>query len=384
MITISFAVFLHTSSLVFLPTALFAYLNFRKEPEFSAINIVRLISIFIVFALFSLFAVYISGYPFSKLLSDLTADSHILPLFSDDHTYGIFSAAHLIDIINLLFLTAPIIVVLPTILLKLPRAGFTPELKFLGASSLLALFFISIVKSDLGMARDWDLFALAAFPITIFSVTALIKIYDKTVYRVALPLFIICIVHTLPWIFLNSSDILSVDRAEQLAESSHWSGHSKAILYDAVANEYFKNAKPEKALELSIKAYNNEHDDRFLFNIANGYSNLNQQDSAIKYFEILNKSEFKKELTLRNLSRLYMLKADYINARKTLEELYNLLPDDMGILFNLGAAFFESEDYGRAIEVFTTILKSKTDHYEAAVKLGESYFNNGQYPQVLL
>ncbi|MCK5742297.1 MAG: hypothetical protein KAH48_08765, partial [Chlorobi bacterium] len=274
MITISFAVFLHTSSFVFLPTAMFAYYSLRKETEFSSTGIIRLISIFIAFALFTIFAVYISNYPFTKLLSDLTSESHILPLFGNDQTYGIFSPAHLIDLINLLFLTAPIVIALPVILIKLPGVGFTSELKFLGISSLLALFFIIIIKSDLGMARDWDLFALAAYPITIFSVTALIKIYDKSVYRVALPLFVICLVHTAPWILLNSSGNLAVERAERLAESSHWTGHSKAILFDAVANEHYKNNQPGKALELSIKAYNNERDDRFLFNIANGYSNI--------------------------------------------------------------------------------------------------------------
>lgn len=282
---------------------------------------------------------------------------------------------------NLLFLTAPAVVAIPTILIKLPRIGFTPELKFLCISSLFALLFVAIIKSDLGMARDWDLFALAAFPITIFSATALIRIYDKGICRVALPLFIICIVHTAPWIMINSSYKMSVDRAERQASIPHWSGHSKAILYDAVANEYYKDHKQEKALELSVKAYENEQDNRFLFNIATGYNSIKQQDSALKYFEILRKEDFETELTLRHLSRLYIIKDDYLNARDALEDLYNLSPGDLGVLYTLGSACYELTDYGSAIETFTAILQTQPDHYEAAVKLAESYFSSGQYPQ---
>ncbi len=106
-----------------------------------------------------------------------------VPLFPSRFTvdgYTLFSAPHLADCVNLIFLLVPSILVLGVAFAKLPlrRLFKKREYRFLVvlvASTLGAVF---TLDPKLGMPRDWDLFSFAGVPLTILGFYSLVANAD--------------------------------------------------------------------------------------------------------------------------------------------------------------------------------------------------------------
>ena len=92
----------------------------------------------------------------------------IIPLFKGHPMtpgYWLFSPAHLLDIVNEFLLVTPLLPVLTILGWKSPKAIIDDGTSlFFGVLGLGGLIFMFIIDPKLGMARDWDLFALVAFP----------------------------------------------------------------------------------------------------------------------------------------------------------------------------------------------------------------------------
>ena len=89
----------------------------------------------------------------------------VMPLLTGHHpapNYTLFSLSHLLDIVSELILLVPL---LPALLVMVwnSRRGLISDATgaFLMLLSLGGLIFLCIIDPKLGMARDWDLFALA-------------------------------------------------------------------------------------------------------------------------------------------------------------------------------------------------------------------------------
>ena len=75
--------------------------------------------------------------------------------------YTLFSPTHLWDIANQLLLLIPILPALLIIAFLRPMRSFEPFDLFLLFFSIGGLVFLFGIEPGLGMARDWDLFALS-------------------------------------------------------------------------------------------------------------------------------------------------------------------------------------------------------------------------------
>lgn len=140
-----------------------------------------------------------------KYQTSLGFRSHILPPFTGRPImpdYAIFSWSHLVDILNLLFLLAPLWPLL--ILAALPglrRIPFDAADRFLGLFSLGGLVMLLIVDPRLGMGRDWDLFALAALgPLLLLTRRAAASGILRRWYPA---LVMLAIIVTLPFLITN-------------------------------------------------------------------------------------------------------------------------------------------------------------------------------------
>jgi len=119
----------HISAIVFLPTLFFLALAKVKNcrawnpiiQQFSTMLIGIVIPLVVIMVLMGLF-----GISFSMLITELTRESHILPLidtFSGDDSfqYGILSLTHFVDLFNEMILVAPTV-----FLLIIPMLFFVP------------------------------------------------------------------------------------------------------------------------------------------------------------------------------------------------------------------------------------------------------------------
>lgn len=140
-----------------------------------------------------------------------------------------FSGGHLMDFFQSQILASPAIIVMTGLLLlsRKPRMG--QEEKILFSSSIIMIVFWFFLRPVIGAPFDWDLFSIPAFIYTPFLIVRLGK---KLSESPALPylaglIMVISLFHTLPWLFLHSSEEKSVsrfeDRLELEVERNRWS-----------------------------------------------------------------------------------------------------------------------------------------------------------------
>ncbi len=130
--------------------------------------------------------------------------------------YTLGSRAHLRDLFNQQMLTAP--VVLPALAwvgvwalwarrsaqAALAFGAARPALVFAGAAAAFYLLFAAVWNPDYGGQRDWDLFSLAALPVTLLLALALSRALPTGRRWAVAPLLLVQGLHTAAWIFQNT------------------------------------------------------------------------------------------------------------------------------------------------------------------------------------
>lgn len=126
---------------------------------------------------------------------------------SDWEYYTMFSRGHLIEILNQQLLVAPFSLFLLLVLLigfwsALPRDGYS---LFLVVAAASYLFLIWVWNPDYGGQRDWDLFAPAAWPVTLLAAYWLTRVLAISVLtRVIVIVVTVQLLHTAAWVYSNT------------------------------------------------------------------------------------------------------------------------------------------------------------------------------------
>jgi Flp pilus assembly protein TadD len=104
----------------------------------------------------------------------VVGNQHLMPPLGPamDGGYRLLDPRHALDLVNLLFWSAPVLlaVILPLALRRHPESDDdgAPVSDFLGAAALVGLGFALLFAPELGMARDADLLSLFAIPATMW------------------------------------------------------------------------------------------------------------------------------------------------------------------------------------------------------------------------
>lgn len=132
--------------------------------------------------------------------------------------YTLFSPGHLVDIVNVQWLTAPVSLAVLVLVLLLDRErrwlnaspATAPRdrwlLCFLGIATLGSLLFIVLWNPDYGGQRDWDLFSLASLPLTVLAAWLLGRSLpdEPARWQAAVLLTAVSLLHTGAWIYQNT------------------------------------------------------------------------------------------------------------------------------------------------------------------------------------
>ncbi|MDD5088826.1 MAG: tetratricopeptide repeat protein, partial [bacterium] len=167
--TFAVAVAFHLMALMLLPAV--AYLLYslhvsgRAAPKRARLPMTRPM-IFIIATL----VVAMAGYLYVKGWKGWMSIIPLLPHWSHDG-YALLSLRHALDLVNLLALTAlPALLIL--IFSRASRDDLPHEriqLGFLRVAAFGSALFVSLFSPNLGMARDWDLFAAALWPVLVLA-----------------------------------------------------------------------------------------------------------------------------------------------------------------------------------------------------------------------
>lgn len=367
----------HPLSVVFLPAGIYAYyITIQKMPKrFFYTIYVLLVGIFAMILLGTAFA-YI-GFGFEKLFDLFGTGSHILPLAGD---YGIFSLLHLLDVINEIFLTTPAIIGIPLLFKHFTRIKNKPVFVFLTISVFFSFVFMLIFHTKLGFARDWDLTAVFAFPMTLLIIFLITK-SDKRKEKkyTAMIIVLVSLIHTVPWILVNSSESLSFARASDMADTKHWTNSSRARLYDEISYYLFDNAKAKASLKPLYKSYELEKNERILYKIAVIYHGLGNNDSAAAVFKRLSGRGYKESKVTQMLGTLYFEEADFARSAMQWKKLAEIdSSKKLMALKNAGKCHMQMQQYDLAAEYFEKALGLGREDAEALRSLAETFYYAGK------
>jgi tetratricopeptide (TPR) repeat protein len=215
-ILLAFGLFLHLQMGAFIPA--YIYLLFCRGRGLLIYRKMRILvwSAAAVFLLAGIF-LFIKTYQ-----TDLYFENIFLPLWKGKPVapeYTLFSLSHLADIFNLLLLLSPL---LPLLLFYAGRALpgiFKDRIPlFLFLAAIGGLLFLFLIDPTLGMVRDWDLFSLSGYALTLLLV-ALYRPGEANFYRKVFPgMMILLALSILPFLLVNLNESISPRYARYMYE----------------------------------------------------------------------------------------------------------------------------------------------------------------------
>jgi hypothetical protein len=174
----------------------------------------------------------------------------LLPLGGE---YSVFSAAHLLDLANELVLVAPIGI--PLAMLARWGRRHDPTMALLRPFFILAvagsLLVMVVVNPTLGMARDWDLMALAPLLITV--VLAYCAARNPLTERWASRVLVVAVWCIAPWVLMNHSRDAAVARFANLLRLDR-DRPGTAYGYELLATFQRSHGNPAAAIEAMMAA----------------------------------------------------------------------------------------------------------------------------------
>jgi len=338
----------------------------------------------------------------------------IMPIFRGHPAspdYWLLSPAHIIDIINQYLLLVPLLPSLMVIGWRRWRAIKANQIDlFLMVLTLGGLAFILFIDPKLGMARDWDLFALVGLPPALFfgrsvansgpKYLSLFPILSLAAIVLITP-FIITVSNTQPAIdnykYLLNLDLpksrVGITRLEKMyrdkqdiktADSLHTVlvQTYPAITLMPQAMALYRQGLYTEAMTIvnRLAQYDPNSvevlDIRGLLNMKLGNYNL-----AIKELERVSKAEGYQYNSgfIGNLAVAYQNTGNYDKALKTWRRGQKYNPDSEQIMNGLMSIFFTMGQYDSAIVYGTRLIELNPDKTKAYDVVGQSAYRLKYY-----
>jgi hypothetical protein len=186
---------------------------------------------------------------------------YFLPVFQP-HAYRMFSFRHLFDIAQELLLLQPAFLAFVAAAVAVrftPAAGHAAggvtESEFAASLLVPMLAFLVVFNPEIGMSRDWDLFAIASLGLVPFSVAIWKRFTSLEAgarhHLILLPAAAITVVVTVSWIGVNASVTRSVERFEQTLS---YDSRGSTYAYETLAKEYAREHRLPDAIRAMGKA----------------------------------------------------------------------------------------------------------------------------------
>ena len=260
-LAVAVASFCHVQAIVFLPSLVWLVF-WQRSREKSSPFIRRLPLILSTAIVASAFAARFT--PLEKF---------ILPLWRGE--YSMLHPTHLADVLNEIMLLLPILPVV-VVLWWLGRAArsaaanskqnrrdkpwlsLAVEWRFVELMLLCNFVYLIVFKPEIGMARDWDLFAMSVLAVVPYTLLVLGRYTRRTgatpgdLARWSAPSLLLIIVLTTSWYGINADKWRSAARYESILEydRSHGSYSSETL-----AVFYHDNGRIERGIEILRRTY---------------------------------------------------------------------------------------------------------------------------------
>lgn len=314
-------------------------------------------------------------------------DENFLPFFTSSKqirvAYPLFSLKHLFDMINEILLICPFAIFAITFLSF--KAKESPEfgggtIRFLETLAIFYFLEFLVFNKVLGASRDWDLFSPMAIPLALLTATTLIGRFRERVKVLAVFTFFIFVLHTGPWIALNSNEDKSVSRFIDLAAGGTWSGYARAYAYDVLGSYYSNRGNLPEALKFSNAASRADPKNvRYRYNSAAIYTKIKQYNEAAHLYEGVIRQDPNHVDARCNLGMIYLQNGDLESAESQFKSILQIDSTFIQAYNNLASMYFQQNRLEETINMYGEFIKLVPDDPVAHEFLGRAYLKTGDY-----
>jgi Tfp pilus assembly protein PilF len=329
----------------------------------------------------SVLLLWLCGFSVPSFINAFTGrERHILtvdPGTAYWSVYGFFSWFHLLDLINIIILISPmavpILLVFPlTAIGRTTLQGWTGIILFLCA--LCGLVFTTIVNPELGMARDWDLFATylsSAVFCAAFFLSVLLKNGILT-GRIMILLAGISFIPTAVFVSTNAQEKSSVRRCAALLDPRIMGRHAVLTGLEEIA-VYYRGVKDvgrsaeyyEKYLSIDSSR------DRIWMGLAHLYELSGDEAREATVYERAIRHGVAGDEIVVNLAGLYVQKGRIPEASNLLKQAVDAHPDSPEMNRSYGSFLLNySENYTAALGYFRQAIALDSSSADAWYNAG--------------
>jgi len=352
----------------------------------------------------------------SSVAAEVSIGSMIIPWMATGPTdYAFFSAAHFLDILNLFGLVVPcVLVALPLLRHRRSAQRGLAKNAFWLMAAIVPLGMLLFLDPKLGMARDWDLFALTIIPILVW---VSVRLTDSRSRRprgsLAAPVFAAVSVLAM-FVGLNAHTESSIDRYTALldldpsrsaygheilamkyrqlgdidAEIYHWQkanapgDHTRYLTNLAAA--YIKKGDIQNAYTTAHRAFALNTSYSFAaYTLGTVFYQLDMLDSAFVYYSHAAFLDQNHANTHYFLGMTLLRQGQVEKARAEIDAAIRLEPNDEEYHNGLAGLLIDAGDYAGAGAAVTKALELNPQHAHSRINLALLYLKTGRAERAL-
>lgn len=334
---------------------------------------------------------WVCGYSMEVFVTSFSGGgSHIVPVFARTSTwqgYTFFSSKHLIDVANFCLLTMPVvlftlIVTVTTRFRTLPWKD--EEWLFLVMVGCCGMGMILFFNCDIGMCRDWDLLATFSLGVIILSGAAWRFFIPAGRLRNGLLLAAtaITILHTIPWILVNSDQDSAIARFNVLLKNSLW-GENAFKVNEELALYYREHQDYRRSIDYYREFLKTDSTNyRIWGNIGDMYRLLGDEDQEIENYRRAADLGTASPAVYRNLGGLYGARLRYDDAIAMMKRSLALSPHQVDLINGIGALLLnKTGSCQEALGYFTQAIAEDSTYVLAYVNAAKCALISGDRPQ---
>jgi len=285
----------HTSSINLLPALGYLWISYMRKTPGVGEKILKGAAgagLFILPSLITLLTFVLGNFPLSYFFTLYSGKNHFIPLKGAEESslfaYNLISFPHLIDVINELFLIAPLFFIWIFILIAWKKKilyQHTPQWLFLAVAAGIYLICLSVFNLMIGASRDWDLLSSMAFPLTLLVMRSIFIVKHLLSRKELILLVLVSLLHIIPWVGVNTSEEWSLQRFKGMVSDEKWSPAARAEALDELRYYYSEKGSYEDALNYARKSALTLERGRYYHNWASTEFLLNHFDKAAEIFQ---------------------------------------------------------------------------------------------------
>jgi len=309
----------------------------------------------------------------------------LVPIIEDQFTlegYTLFSPAHLIDYLNLLFLLMPGLLIALTGLLagKIDLKGPKQRTVFLLLAFISTLGLAFFIDPKLGMARDWDLLAFAGLPFALLVIDIYLRRQSsKSHARLTVKMIVIIGIFIL---ISRAVNLIDAKAAIGLLDNNmrlDWLKHS-TVIYSF--KQYVDWGGERTPVISMVRTYKERFPGIIVAEAIRNFSELNYEKAA-KGFEQEIYFHPQRASPYGYLAKCQMQAGLYDSAITLLEIAHGFDSYNLGIIDDLGSCYAVRGNFKKARKFLLKSLSLEKDHIPALAKLTTLFLSNGEIQKSL-